>query len=86
MKSLIIWQKCHKVKDYIIKVLCYRKKNVSLLLRRKKINLLKYQEFYPHHKSGLWKSKKLKQDKLLNIIHWIKQRKVRPLEVRRSIR
>ena len=30
MKSLIIWQKCHKAKDCIIKVLCIEKKKYPL--------------------------------------------------------
>ena len=40
MKSLIIWQQCHKAKDYIIKVLCYRKKCIPFVEEEKKINLL----------------------------------------------
>ena len=39
MKSLIIWQKCHKAKDGIIKVSCHRKRNIPLV-KEGKINLL----------------------------------------------
>ena len=39
MKSLIIWQKCHKAKDCIIKVLCIEKKSIAFVMKGK-INLL----------------------------------------------
>ena len=40
MKSLIIWQKCHKAKDCIIKVLCIEKKKSIPFVMKGKINLL----------------------------------------------